>query len=208
MWSLVDKNIEEDVAFADSRIIPETIAAEDVLQDMGIFSIMSSDSQVMGRIGEVVMRTWQTASKMKDQRGPLEEDRGHANDNFRARRYAAKYTINPAIAHGISDYVGSIEVGKHADLVLWEPKFFGVRPKTIIKNGSIMMAVSGDPNASIPTPQPMLYRRMYASLGGGIGESCFTFVSQAAYERGIKDELGLKRHVLPVKNCRSIKKAI
>lgn len=202
----LDKTIEEDVAFADSRIRPETIAAEDVLQDMGVFSIMSSDSQAMGRVGEVVMRTWQTASKMKQQRGPLDQDKDKGNDNFRARRYVAKYTINPAIAHGVSDYIGSIEVGKHADLVLWQPKFFGVRPKQILKNGLIMMAPSGDPNASIPTPQPVIYRRMFASLGGGIGNSCMTFVSQAAYEAGIKEELDLKRIVLPVRNCRNIGK--
>lgn len=202
----LDKTIEEDVAFADSRIRPETIAAEDVLQDMGVFSIMSSDSQAMGRVGEVVMRTWQAASKMKNQRGPLGDDKENGNDNFRAKRYVAKYTINPAIAHGVSDYIGSIEVGKHADLVLWQPKFFGVRPKQIIKNGYIMMAPSGDPNASIPTPQPVIYRRMFASLGGGIGTSCMTFVSNAAYEAGIKEELGLKRIVLPVHNCRNIGK--
>lgn len=202
----LDKTIEEDVAFADSRIRPETIAAEDVLQDMGVFSIMSSDSQAMGRIGEVVMRTWQTASKMKDQRGALKEDEGNNNDNFRAKRYVAKYTINPAIAHGVSEYIGSIEVGKRADLVLWEPKFFGVRPKQILKNGLIIMAPSGDPNASIPTPQPVIYRRMYAAIGGGIGNSCITFVSKSAYESGIKEKLDLKRMVLPVHNCRNIGK--
>ena len=202
----LDKDIEEDVAFADSRVRPESMAAEDVLHDRGIFSIMSSDSQAMGRVGEVVMRTWQTASKMKDQFGPIAEDVDNGNDNFRAKRYVAKYTINPAIAHGVSDYIGSVEVGKYADLVLWKPEFFGVRPKQILKNGMIVMAPSGDPNASIPTPQPMIYRKMWAAVGDGIGQSCISFVSKAAHENGIKEKLGLKRNVLPVMNTRNIGK--
>ncbi|PSM51458.1 urease, alpha subunit [Campylobacter blaseri] len=202
----LDKNIKEDVAFADSRIRPETIAAEDILHDKGIFSIMSSDSQAMGRVGEVIIRTWQTASKMKDQFGPLEVDKENENDNFRAKRYVSKYTINPAIAQGISEYIGSVEVGKYADLVLWEPKFFGARPKTVIKCGFIMSSQIGDPNGSIPTPQPVIYRRMFAALGKGIQQSCITFVSKLADENGIKENLNLGRIVLPVKNCRNIGK--
>lgn len=202
----LDKDIKEDVTFADSRVRPESMAAEDVLQDQGIFSIMSSDSQAMGRVGEVAMRTWQTASKMKDQLGPLEEDAENDNDNFRAKRYVSKYTINPAIAHGVSEYIGSVEVGKYADLVLWKPEFFEVPPKQILKSGNIVMAPSGDPNASIPTPQPMIYRKMWAAVGDGIGQSCISFVSKSAFENGVKENLDLKRNVLPVKNTRNIGK--
>ncbi|AQW87358.1 urease, alpha subunit [Campylobacter pinnipediorum subsp. caledonicus] len=202
----LDKNIKEDVAFADSRIRPETIAAEDILHDKGVFSIMSSDSQAMGRVGEVIIRTWQTASKMKYQFGALKEDEANNNDNFRAKRYVSKYTINPAIAQGIGEYIGSIEVGKYADLVLWEPKFFGIRPKTVVKNGFIMTAQIGDPSASIPTPQPVMHRNMFAFLGKGIEQTCISFVSNAAYKDNVKDKLGLGRIVLPVKNCRNIGK--
>lgn len=201
----LDKNVPEDVSFADSRIRPETIAAEDVLHDMGIFSMMSSDSQAMGRVGEVIMRTWQTADKMKRQRGILPEDCPR-NDNFRVKRYIAKYTINPAITHGISDHVGSIEVGKVADLVLWKPAFFGTKPEMIIKNGFIIGAKMGDANASIPTPQPVTYRPMFAAYGLALPRSCITFVSQYAFQNGIQVELGLERTVLPVKNCRNISK--
>lgn len=201
----LDKNVPEDIAFADSRIRPETIAAEDVLHDMGIFSMMSSDSQAMGRVGEVITRTWQTADKMKKQRGPLPED-SERNDNFRVRRYIAKYTINPAITHGVSDYVGSVEVGKLADLVLWNPAMFGVKPDMIIKGGFIMASKMGDANASIPTPQPVVYTRMFGGYGLARKASCISFVSQAAYEGGIKERLGLQRQVLPVHNCRNIGK--
>lgn len=201
----LDKKIEEDVAFADSRIRPETIAAEDVLQDLGVFSIMSSDSQAMGRIGEVVSRTWQSAHKMKCQRGPLPED-AEGNDNFRVRRYIAKYTINPAIAHGISKYVGSIEEGKFADLVIWQPMFFGVKPELVLKGGMIVEAKMGDPGASIPTPEPIMYRPMFASHGSAKYDTCITFVSKDAYNNGIKESLNLKKTVLPVENCRNIGK--
>lgn len=201
----LDKSIPEDVAFADSRIRPETIAAEDVLHDMGIFSMMSSDSQAMGRVGEVITRTWQTADKMKKQRGILPEDT-QRNDNFRVKRYIAKYTINPAITHGVSQYVGSVEVGKYADLVLWKPAFFGVKPELIIKNGFIIGSKMGDANASIPTPQPVLYRQMFAGYGLALQKSCLTFVSKYAYDHGISEELGLKRTVLPVEGCRGISK--
>jgi urease subunit alpha len=202
----LDKNIPEDVAFADSRIRPETIAAEDVLHDMGVFSMMSSDSQAMGRPGEVITRTWQTAHKMKGERGPLAEDEGHDNDNFRAKRYVAKYTINPAIANGISDYVGSVEVGKFADLVLWNPAFFGAKPDMIIKGGMIIASKMGDANASIPTCQPILYQPMFAAHGRAKYESCLTFVSKASIEAGIKEKYGLEKTVVPVKNCRNIGK--
>ncbi len=202
----LDKNIPEDVAFADSRIRPETIAAEDVLHDMGVFSMMSSDSQAMGRPGEVITRTWQTAHKMKQERGPLPEDEGHDNDNFRAKRYVAKYTINPAITHGIADYVGSVEVGKYADLVLWNPAFFAAKPDMIIKGGMIIAAKMGDANASIPTTQPVLYQPMFAAHGEAKGESCLTFVSKAAYDNGIKEKYGLQKTVVPVRNCRNIGK--
>ena len=202
----LSKEIPEDVAFADSRIRPETIAAEDVLQDKGIFSIMSSDSQAMGRVGEVVIRTWQTADKMKKQFGPLPEDKEKENDNFRAKRYIAKYTINPAIAHGISTYVGSLEVGKIADIVIWKPALFGAKPEMIIKGGMIMASKMGDPNGSIPTPQPILYRKMFASYGKAMSKSAFTFVSKISLEKGIVEEYGLEKIALPVVNCRNISK--
>lgn len=202
----LDKHIPEDVAFADSRIRPETIAAEDVLHDMGIFSMMSSDSQAMGRVGEVITRTWQTASKMKDERGALPEDAGHENDNFRVKRYIAKYTINPAITHGISEYVGSVEKGKFADLVLWNPAFFGSKPDMIIKGGMIVASKMGDANASIPTTQPVCYQPMFAAHGKAKQEACLTFVSQAAFDAGIKDAYGLEKTVVPVHGCRSISK--
>ena len=201
----LDKTNPEDVAFADSRIRPETIAAEDVLHDMGIFSMMSSDSQAMGRVGEVIMRTWQTADKMKKQRGTLETDNAR-NDNNRVKRYISKYTINPAITHGISDYVGSVEVGKLADLVLWKPAMFGTKPEMILKNGFICASRMGDANASIPTPQPVVYTKMFGGRGQAVDKTCITFVSQYAYEHGIKEELGLNRIVLPVHNCRTIGK--
>lgn len=201
----LDKNNKEDVAFADSRIRPETIAAEDILHDMGIFSMMSSDSQAMGRVGEVITRTWQTADKMKKQRGPLAQD-NERNDNQRVKRYIAKYTINPAITHGISEYVGSVEIGKMADLVLWKPEMFGVKPELIIKNGFICASRMGDANASIPTPQPVVYKEMFGAKGQAVNQTAVTFVSQYAYEHGIKETLGLKRSILPVKNCRDIGK--
>lgn len=201
----LNPDIPEDLAFADSRIRKETIAAEDVLHDMGIFSMMSSDSQAMGRVGEVVTRTWQTADKMKKQRGPLTED-AEGNDNFRVKRYIAKYTINPAITHGIADYVGSVEVGKIADLVLWDPAFFGVKPSKILKNGMIAVAQMGDPNASIPTPQPVFYREMFGSLGTALEKSSFTFVSQAAQEKNVKEKYQLKKETLPVKGVRKLTK--
>ena len=201
----LDSKVPEDVAFADSRIRPETIAAEDVLHDMGIFSMMSSDSQAMGRVGEVITRTWQTASKMKDQRGALPED-SERNDNFRIKRYVSKYTINPAITHGIADYVGSVEVGKYADLVLWKPAMFGVKPEMIIKGGFICASKMGDANASIPTTQPVMYQPMFAAHGKAKNEACLTFVSQAAYEAGIKEAYGLEKTVVPVKGCRNIAK--
>jgi urease subunit alpha len=201
----LDKSIKEDVAFADSRIRPQTIAAEDVLHDMGIFSMMSSDSQAMGRVGEVITRTWQTADKMKKERGALPEDTGD-NDNFRVKRYVSKYTINPAITHGISDYVGSVEKGKFADLVLWSPAFFGIKPDIIIKGGMITAARMGDPNASIPTPQPVFYRHMFGADGKAKYDACISFVSQAAFEGGVAERLGLEKTVLPVRQCRSIAK--
>ena len=198
-------DIPEDVAFADSRIRAETIAAEDILQDLGVFSITSSDSQAMGRIGEVLIRTWQTADKMKKQRGKLEGDEG-IGDNNRVKRYVAKYTINPAIAHGISDYVGSIEVGKFADLVLWEPRFFGVKPSMILKGGIAVQSLMGDANASIPTPQPILYRPMYGTMGKAKYKASITFVSTAAYEAGVHEKLGLQKTVLPVHGIRNLTK--
>ncbi len=197
----LDPSIAEDIAFAESRIRKETIAAEDILHDLGAFSIIASDSQAMGRVGEVLIRTWQTADKMKQQRGSLPDERGD-NDNFRVRRYIAKYTINPAIAHGISDYVGSIEEGKLADLVLWSPAFFGVKPDLVLKMGSIAAAPMGDPNASIPTPQPVHYRPMFASFGRAVQESAVTFVSQAAQDAGIGESLGLAKQTLAVSNTR------
>ncbi len=197
----LDPNIPEDVAFAESRIRKETIAAEDILHDIGAFSIISSDSQAMGRVGEVVIRTWQTADKMKKQRGRLVEEIGD-NDNFRAKRYVSKYTINPAIAQGIDEYVGSIEVGKLADLVLWSPAFFGVKPDLVLKSGTIVMAPMGDPNASIPTPQPVHYRPMFGSFGKSLTASSVSFVSQAGLDQDLKGQLGLDRDLLPVKNTR------
>ena len=198
----LDKSIPEDVAFAESRIRRETIAAEDILHDMGAFSIIASDSQAMGRVGEVVIRTWQTADKMKRQRGRLQGESGD-NDNLRAKRYIAKYTINPAIAHGIADHVGSLEVGKLADLVLWRPAFFGVKPDMILKCGTIAAAVMGDPNASIPTPQPEHYRPMFGAFGRSLTESAVTFVSQAAIEADIAGAYGLSRNLLAVTNTRA-----
>ncbi|MCH1966321.1 urease subunit alpha [Paraclostridium sordellii] len=201
----LDKKIEEDVAFADSRIRPETIAAEDILQDLGVFSIMSSDSQAMGRVGEVITRTWQSAHKMKNQRGHLPED-NKENDNYRVKRYIAKYTINPAIAHGISNYVGSVEEGKFADLVIWNPAFFGIKPDIILKGGMIIEAKMGDPGASIPTPEPIMYRSMFGAHGSAKYDTCITFVSKDAYENRVKRKLSLKKKILPVENCRNIGK--
>lgn len=201
----LDSRIPEDVAFADSRIRPETIAAEDILHDLGVFSMISSDSQAMGRVGEVIIRTWQTADKMKKQRGPLAPDE-EDGDNFRIKRYIAKYTINPAITHGVSHLVGSIEPGKFADLVIWSPMFFGVKPDLVLKGGSIAYAQMGDPNASIPTPQPVFGRPMFAAFGKALTQSSITFVSQAAYDRGIAERLGLQKRIEPVKGCRNISK--
>jgi urease subunit alpha len=199
----LDPRIPEDVAFAESRIRKETIAAEDILHDVGACSIISSDSQAMGRVGEVITRTWQTASKMRKQFGRLPEEKGD-NDNFRARRYIAKYTINPAITQGISAYVGSIEVGKLADLCIWNPAFFGVKPAMVLKSGTIAAAIMGDPNASIPTPQPEYYRPMFGAFGHSLTESSVTFVSQAAL--GKSEKLGLAKKLLPVTNTRKIGK--
>jgi urease subunit alpha len=201
----LDPAIAEDVAFAESRIRRETIAAEDILHDLGAISMMSSDSQAMGRVGETILRTWQTAHKMKAQRGPLPPDSSR-NDNFRVKRYIAKYTINPAITHGIAQYVGSIEAGKIADLVLWRPAFFGAKPSMVLKGGMIAAALMGDPNASIPTPQPVHYRPMFGSFGGGLRKS-FTFVSQAAHDAGIARQLGLQKTVLPIRGTRGLRKA-
>ncbi len=207
----LDASIPEDVAFADSRIRKETIAAEDILHDLGAFSMISSDSQAMGRVGEVITRTWQTAHKMKVQRGPLAEDAGSADergthDNFRARRYVAKYTINPAITHGIGHEVGSVEVGKLADLVLWKPAFFGIKPALIIKGGMIAAAPMGDANASIPTPQPVHYRPMFGALGLAAAKTSFTFVSQAALDGQVGEALGLQRGLLACRNTRKLSK--
>jgi urease subunit alpha len=201
----LDRGIPEDVAFAESRIRRETIAAEDILHDLGAFSMISSDSQAMGRIGEVVIRTWQTAHKMKVQRGRLAED-SDRNDNTRAKRYIAKYTINPAITHGIAAHVGSIEVGKLADLCLWKPAFFGVKPETVIKGGLIAWAQMGDANASIPTPQPVHMRPMFASFGGALTTTSLTFVSQAALKHEIGDRLHLKKPTIAVSNIRQLSK--
>ncbi|KUJ96036.1 MAG: Urease subunit alpha [Desulfonauticus sp. 38_4375] len=198
----LDASIPEDIAFAESRIRRETIAAEDILHDLGAFSIIASDSQAMGRVGEVITRTWQTAHKMKVQQGPLPED-SEQNDNFRAKRYVAKYTINPAIAHGISHEVGSIEMGKLADIVLWHPAFFAVKPAMVIKGGMIVAAPMGDPNASIPTPQPVHYRYMFGAFGEALTATSITFVSQAALESDIKRKIGLKKRVKAVKNTRA-----
>ncbi|KGG90399.1 MULTISPECIES: urease subunit alpha [Comamonas] len=201
----LDAGIAEDLAFAESRIRKETIAAEDILHDIGAISMFSSDSQAMGRVGEVILRTWQTAHKMKLQRGALNGD-GARNDNFRIKRYIAKYTINPAIAHGISHEVGSIEVGKWADIVIWKPAFFGVKPFCILKGGSIAMAAMGDPNASIPTPQPVHYRPMFASFGGAVARTSLTFVSQAGLAAGIGQRFGLHKTLSAVRGIRNVKK--
>ncbi len=202
----LDKSIPEDVAFAESRIRRETIAAEDILHDMGAFSIIASDSQAMGRVGEVIIRTWQTADKMKKQRGRLSGEAGE-NDNLRARRYIAKYTINPAIAHGMSHEIGSIEVGKRADLVLWNPAFFGVKTEMVLLGGSIACAQMGDPNASIPTPQPVYSRPMFAAYGKSVERSAVMFVSQAAQAAGLGGSLGLGKDTVEVRKCRDIGKA-
>ncbi|MDB3935417.1 urease subunit alpha [Granulosicoccus sp.] len=197
----LDSNIPEDIAFAESRIRKETIAAEDILHDLGAFSVIASDSQAMGRVGEVLIRTWQTADKMKKQRGRLSQESGE-NDNLRVRRYIAKYTINPAIAHGISEHIGSIEVGKRADLCLWHPAFFGVKPEMVILGGSIVAAPMGDPNASIPTPQPVHYRPMFASFGKALTNSAVTFVSQAAIDNSLANSLGTDKRMVAVSNTR------
>ena len=202
----LDRSIPEDVAFAESRIRKETIAAEDILHDMGAFSIIASDSQAMGRVGEVITRTWQTAHKMKVQRGRLSDEAGD-NDNLRVKRYIAKYTINPAICHGLSAHIGSIETGKRADLVLWNPAFFGVKPEMVLLGGSIAVAQMGDPNASIPTPQPVYTRPMFASYGRSVEHSSVCFVSQAAQDRDIASGIGLAKQTLPVQNTRAISKA-
>jgi urease subunit alpha len=202
----LDKSVPEDVSFADSRIRPETIAAEDILHDMGVFSMMSSDSQAMGRVSEVIIRTWQTAHKMKVQRGALPEDNGKGNDNYRVKRYVSKYTINPAITHGISSYVGSLEAGKLADLVLWKPALFGAKPEMIIKGGMIIASRMGDPNASIPTPQPVIYRHMFGAYGKALHTTCATFVSKLSLERNIVQQYGLQKMIVPVMNCRTISK--
>ena len=202
----LDKSIPEDIAFAESRIRRETIAAEDILHDMGAFSIIASDSQAMGRVGEVILRTWQTADKMKRQRGRLSEETG-ANDNLRARRYVAKYTINPAIAHGISNEIGSIEVGKRADLVLWSPAFFGVKPEMVLMGGMIVAAQMGDSNASIPTPQPVYSRSMFGAYGRAVEHATVTFVSAAAQGNGIRGRLGLAKQTVAVQNTRGIGKS-
>lgn len=201
----LNPSVPEDIAFADSRIRKETIAAEDVLQDMGVFSMMSSDAQAMGRVGEVILRTWQAADKMKKQMGTMVGDSEHA-DNNRVKRYVAKYTINPAITHGISEYVGSVEIGKTADLVLWEPRFFGAKPEMILKSGLAVQSVMGDANASIPTPQPMIYRPMYASFGKALAKTSYTFVSQAAYDDKVHERLGLQKMVRPVHGMRQLTK--
>ena len=199
----LSSRIPEDIAFAESRIRPETMAAEDVLHDLGAISIMASDSQAMGRVGEVISRTWQTAHKMKLERGPLPRD-SQRNDNARIKRYVAKYTINPAIAHGVSDHVGSVEVGKVADLCLWNPAFFGVKPDLILKGGFIAASLMGDANASIPTPQPVLYRPMFGSFGGAVNATCYHFVSQASLDKGLPESI--KRPAVAVKNTRNIGK--
>ncbi|AJE48108.1 urease subunit alpha [Celeribacter indicus] len=202
----LDKSIPEDVAFAESRIRKETIAAEDILHDMGAFSVISSDSQAMGRVGEVIIRTWQTADKMKKQRGRLPEETGD-NDNMRVKRYIAKYTINPAIAHGMSRHIGTVETGKRADLVIWSPAFFGVKPEMVLLGGSIAVAQMGDPNASIPTPQPVYSRPMFGAMGRAVEHSAVLFVSQAAEAEGVGRTLGLSKRTLPVENTRRIGKS-
>jgi urease subunit alpha len=201
----LNPQVPEDVAFAESRIRPETMAAEDILHDLGVISMLSSDSQAMGRIGEVVTRTWQTAHKMKTQRGSLPEDSSR-NDNFRAKRYVAKYTINPAITQGIAAEIGSIEPGKLADLVLWKPAFFGVKPEMVVKGGFIAWSAMGDPNSSIPTPQPVIYRPMFGSFGGATAATSITFISQSAFAAGLPEKLGLRKITAPVRNCRHIGK--
>jgi urease subunit alpha len=201
----LDPSIPEDIAFAESRIRRETIAAEDILHDLGAFSMISSDSQAMGRVGEVITRTWQTAHKMKVQRGSLPADPAR-HDNYRIKRYIAKYTINPAIAHGIEHEVGSLEVGKLADIVLWKPAFFGAKPALIIKGGMIIAAPMGDPNASIPTPQPVHYRRMFGALGGALGQTCLTFISEAARRAGVPERLGLTKLTSSVRGIRQKQK--
>ena len=202
----LDPGIAEDVAFAESRIRRETIAAEDVLHDLGAFSMIASDSQAMGRVGEVICRTWQTAHKMKVQRGPLPED-GGGNDNHRVKRYVAKYTLNPAIAHGIAGEVGSVEVGKLADLVLWRPAFFGVKPSLVIKGGMIAAAPMGDPNASIPTPQPVHYRPMFGAFGGAVAATSVSFVSRAALDAGVGEKLKLAKRLAAVRGTRTLAKS-
>ncbi len=201
----LNPSIPEDLAFADSRIRKETIAAEDILQDMGVFSMVSSDAQAMGRIGEVILRTWQTADKMKKQRGTMEGD-SELSDNNRAKRYVAKYTINPAITHGISEYVGSIEVGKIADLVVWNPAFFGVKPEMVLKSGFVVEGMMGDANASIPTPQPVISRPMYGQIGKALFSTSITFISQAAFDDKVHEKLGLQKKVLPVHGIRKLTK--
>ncbi|MGH9455743.1 MAG: urease subunit alpha, partial [Terriglobia bacterium] len=201
----LNPSIPEDVAFAESRIRAETIAAEDVLHDLGAISMMSSDSQAMGRIGEVILRTWQTADKMKNERGALYGEKP-GSDNLRARRYVAKFTINPAIAHGIAHEVGSIEAGKLADLVLWKPAFFGAKPEMVVKGGFIAWSVMGDPGASIPTPQPVHYRPMFGSFGGALKSTSLTFISKAAMEAGIPERLGLRKGIAAVSRCRGLTK--
>ena len=205
----LDPRIPEDVAFAESRIRRETIAAEDILHDLGAFSMMSSDSQAMGRAGEVIIRTWQTADKMKRQRGRLPEDganNSNGADNFRVKRYVAKYTINPALTHGLAEHIGSVQLGKLADLVLWSPAFFGVKPDLVLKAGVIAAALMGDPNASIPTPQPVHYRPMFGAFGRALSASTVTFLPNLAIERGVSDQLGLQRMVLPARGIRAIDK--
>ena len=202
----LDARIPEDVAFAESRIRKETIAAEDILHDLGAFSMISSDSQAMGRVGEVIIRTWQTAHKMKRQRGALPEESGN-NDNFRVKRYIAKYTINPALTHGIAKHVGSIAAGKLADLVLWNPAFFGVKPDLVVKSGMIVSATMGDPNASIPTPQPVHYRTMFGGFGRALQETSVTFVSQLSLEEEIDNRYGTLKQMVAVEGCRTVKKA-
>jgi len=202
----LDSRIPEDVAFAESRIRKETIAAEDILHDLGAFSMIASDSQAMGRVGEVLIRTWQTADKMKRQRGRLPQETGD-NDNFRVKRYIAKYTINPALTHGIAKHVGSIEPGKLADLVLWKPAFFGVKPDVVVKSGMIVAAAMGDPNGSIPTPQPVHYRKMFGALGRALTQTSVTFVSQASLENDIFKRYGTQKEMLAVSGCRTVKKS-
>lgn len=201
----LNPNVAADVSFAESRVRPETIAAENVLHDMGVISMFSSDSQAMGRVGENWLRVVQTAHAMKVSRGKLPED-SDGNDNFRVLRYVAKLTINPAIAHGVSHIIGSVEVGKMADLVLWDPRSFGAKPKMVIKGGMINWALMGDPNASLPTPQPVFYRPMFGAMGKTLQDTCATFVSQAALDDGVKEKAGLERQVIAINNCRSVTK--